>query len=520
MADIFPLGSSKLCGMAEPATVLAGVARVTAVPGTAVEVDYIGLPIDLYFEEGEVRKSFYVFVADDFISEDEESFKLRLDVVDPLGRAKLGTPAEMEVRILNNATPPTVEFAENAVSVGESTAHFDYRSTLRTTRVTQPFDVTISVVAGSATAGTDYIAFSERVTVYGPTPTLLGDGVVILDDLVVEGNETFTIQLSNPSNGVAFGPNAAITVTILDETPSPEDLYGHGLELYGMQVVSASGRNFKVHFQASNPSRGDSNPARIEARILQTGQLLGNVSLGRLGGTDRREYGGGRTITGTMPEPPARVTWEVFFYLYEETANGSLLQDTRLAYSLTGVSPPSSSVGGIAVNEGPLGGGAVLSSVPGRSAPGFTGPPTLRELRLYGSPQVLKGSSARYRTEGILTNDEVVPTTPSWSAGAYRISSDGELFVPADATQSEVEVTAQVTIGGEKLTIAKRVRLSTPGALTVERTEGGKVSAGFAGTTVRTVGQTYSIKATPLAGYLFRGWTGDFPTTASTVIFA
>ena len=55
--------------------------------------------------------------------------------------------------------------------------------------------------------------------------------------------------------------------------------------------------------------------------------------------------------------------------------------------------------------------------------------------------------------------------------------------------------------------------------LTVALNGSGTVTAGFAGTTSREVGRQYEIKATPAAGYLFTGWTGDATAAGRTLKF-
>jgi len=73
-----------------------------------------------------------------------------------------------------------------------------------------------ATVDGSATAGSDYIATQGTLT-WGT-----GDmdnkelTVQILDDWIFEGKETFSVVLSNPTNGATLGENTETTVVIAD----------------------------------------------------------------------------------------------------------------------------------------------------------------------------------------------------------------------------------------------------------------------------------------------------------------
>ncbi|RPI57356.1 MAG: choice-of-anchor B family protein, partial [Lysobacterales bacterium] len=76
--------------------------------------------------------------------------------------------------------------------------------------------VQYTVTAGSATAGTDFVATSGTLQ-WGPGNN--GDKdilVALMDDATVEGAETLAITLSAPTNGAAFDGGNLLTVTITD----------------------------------------------------------------------------------------------------------------------------------------------------------------------------------------------------------------------------------------------------------------------------------------------------------------
>src|SRR5207253_3008297 len=71
---------------------------------------------------------------------------------------------------------------------------------------------------GTAKAGLDYTTSNGTLT-FAPGTTTQTFNVPILGDTLVEGSETFTINLSKPTNA-AIG-SASATATILDDDSSP-----------------------------------------------------------------------------------------------------------------------------------------------------------------------------------------------------------------------------------------------------------------------------------------------------------
>jgi hypothetical protein len=80
--------------------------------------------------------------------------------------------------------------------------------------------VTLTPVTGSATAAD----FSTA-----PITLTWDDGdsqpktvvILITKDQIMEPTETFTVKLSNPTNGALIGPHSVVTVSIQDSPPPP-----------------------------------------------------------------------------------------------------------------------------------------------------------------------------------------------------------------------------------------------------------------------------------------------------------
>ncbi|MCC3451269.1 MAG: tandem-95 repeat protein, partial [Microcoleus sp. PH2017_39_LGB_O_B] len=81
-------------------------------------------------------------------------------------------------------------------------------------------DVSYSTSNGTANAGNDYNSASGRLN-FAIGETQKTFTVPIIDDSLVEGDETVNLSLSLPSNGAILGTNSTAILTILDYTPTP-----------------------------------------------------------------------------------------------------------------------------------------------------------------------------------------------------------------------------------------------------------------------------------------------------------
>ena len=90
--------------------------------------------------------------------------------------------------------------------------------------------VSYDTFSGSADAGTDFQARSGVVSFDDADSGARGLSVPIIDDDKYEGDETFTVALSDPQGGVTLGPITELTVTIRDNDPPPELMFRDGFE--------------------------------------------------------------------------------------------------------------------------------------------------------------------------------------------------------------------------------------------------------------------------------------------------
>jgi len=101
----------------------------------------------------------------------------------------------------------------------------------------------------------------------------------------------------------------------------------------------------------------------------------------------------------------------------------------------------------------------------------------------------------------------------------YQVVSAG---VPGAAAGGFYRVFVKATdnANGESEVIGRTVFYVVPSDLTVIVSGSGDVPKGFAGTTSREIGATYTLTAKPKRGSRFTGWTGSVTSSAPTITFA
>jgi hypothetical protein len=130
-------------------------------------------------------------------------------------------------------------FASGVISMPEAVS-FNEGATLATVMITRQggiegttAGILVSTTDGTARERTDYTSSSGRITL-GPNETK-AVSISLVDDVYVEGNETFTVQIGQP-NGVLIGNSFATTVTIVDnDTTAPTANPSDGAQFFVRQ---------------------------------------------------------------------------------------------------------------------------------------------------------------------------------------------------------------------------------------------------------------------------------------------
>jgi uncharacterized delta-60 repeat protein len=194
-----------------PASVVFSASQGTALPGE----DFNTLSTTINLPAGESSASVTVQVLNDTIVEDAESVVLRLTSPGPntgVGRAAAA------LTILDDDVAPGIldVLPISAVSEGSRTV---VATITRSSGKTGFVSVQYSVRNGSANAGADYIQNSGTIF-FLDGETVKSVTITIVDDDVIEGNETFIFEISNPANGALIGADSATAVILDDDLPS------------------------------------------------------------------------------------------------------------------------------------------------------------------------------------------------------------------------------------------------------------------------------------------------------------
>ena len=103
---------------------------------------------------------------------------------------------------------------------------------------TETVTVSYATSDGTATQGEDYTAASGKLS-FAPGETKKTVSVTVIDDSHDEGEETFTLTLSNLSGGNVFLADASATGTIVNTDPLPRALMARFGRMVGSQVLEA-----------------------------------------------------------------------------------------------------------------------------------------------------------------------------------------------------------------------------------------------------------------------------------------
>ncbi len=191
--------------------------RLATSDGTAIgRKDYEPVSETLSFGAGETTRTFGVGIDEDAFYESSETFNVTLS--SPTGGATLGSPVTAVITINDNDAAPTISVNDVTVAEGNSgttsaefTVSLSSASGLATT-------VAYATADGTAVAPSDYAATSGTLT-FNPGETTKTISVVINGDTNAEGNETFSVNLSSPSNATLGDAQGVGTIT-------GDDLFG------------------------------------------------------------------------------------------------------------------------------------------------------------------------------------------------------------------------------------------------------------------------------------------------------
>lgn len=195
--------------------------KYTTSDGTATAgSDYLPASGTLYWAAGSmVNQTFTVPILPDTLDEFNETFTVTLS--DPSDGAILGSPAAGYVTITDNDPVPTVRFSLPASSSGLESI----TSAVINVSLSMPSEKTVTVryatVNGTAIRGSDYLATSGILT-FTPGQQSGTITVPIIDDAVVELNQTFSVTLTTPVNAAFGTPSRHVYTITNDDLAGPD----------------------------------------------------------------------------------------------------------------------------------------------------------------------------------------------------------------------------------------------------------------------------------------------------------
>lgn len=186
--------------------------QYTAAPGSATEnVDYMKVFGGALIVPGSTTFKISVPIVGDQIVEADETFFINLS------NATGATIADVQgVGTIVNYVTPSIQIGGGFSvfeDVGRATATITRFGNSLTTSV-----IDVATVDGTASQRTDYTISAATVT-FLPGETTKTLDIPIVNDLYVEGDETFSLLLSNPV-GAVLGDPSSVAIKILDDDSS------------------------------------------------------------------------------------------------------------------------------------------------------------------------------------------------------------------------------------------------------------------------------------------------------------
>ena len=195
----------------------ARVSTVAAGSTATAKTDYTALTKKLVtFAGGATTTTLSVPLATDAVVEDDEAVQLQIVGVGAGGA--IGEPSAATLVIVDDDVPGTVQFGQAAWEVTEGTASAPITVT-RTggaaSGVTVHYQVTPASPGTATGGGVDYTLRAGTLT-FAANETSKTFTIAIVNDTRIEPGETVSLQLFDPSPGLAIGTPGEATLTIQD----------------------------------------------------------------------------------------------------------------------------------------------------------------------------------------------------------------------------------------------------------------------------------------------------------------
>ncbi len=190
------------------------VSFATAAGTALVGSDFQTASGDLTFAAGEATKTVAVRIVGDRVSEALETFTVKLS--NATGATILDDTATGT--ITDNDTAPVISIGNVTLTEGETGT----QNAVFTVTISNPSSKSVTVAFatadGTATAGVDYTTTSGTLT-FAPGETSKTISVPVIGDVFAEANETFFVNLTNPTEATIGAGQGTATLTNNDSGP-------------------------------------------------------------------------------------------------------------------------------------------------------------------------------------------------------------------------------------------------------------------------------------------------------------
>jgi hypothetical protein len=190
------------------------IAFATAGQTATAGADYTETAGTLTFPPGQTSQTVLVPVVGDTLDEADETFRLTLSAP---GNATLADPVAIGT-IIDDDRPLTVTINNVTVTEGDVGVVNAVFTVTLSAASSQTVTIDFATADGTATAGTDYTTTTGTVT-FPPGQTTRTITVPVLGDNLDESDETFFVNLTNPTNATV--PGAPGVGTIRDDDTAP-----------------------------------------------------------------------------------------------------------------------------------------------------------------------------------------------------------------------------------------------------------------------------------------------------------
>jgi len=246
----------------QPVAVQFNTVNGTATGSSDSSGDYVSTSGTITFAPGETSKTITVTINGDTVKEPNETFTVAL--TGPANTVFDGTNNGIATGTILNDDGPHITFVDKQVSVTEGNS--GTTPVLFTVNIgtadTSPVTVAYHTQDGTANAGSDYTAVSGTLTFNPGDPLTQVVTVLVNGDLLNEADETFTLELSSPSDATLVDSSATATITNDDAPPalsfessSVSHLEGNSgttQYLFTVNLSAASGQPVTVQYQTAN----------------------------------------------------------------------------------------------------------------------------------------------------------------------------------------------------------------------------------------------------------------------------